>query len=230
MNYYDEMINEIKELIKNQEFGKALKIIQTELDMPYIPNDIEKQLVAFQKELTANDVKNTRVNFSIDKIKEMLLSTDEVDQALVLQYIEELQLKIQKEVGEINPSFATSAFTLGLKSFLQLYPTTKHDEVNQFALAAIIATSNIYNNDIQVSVKEADQEKITIEKNDYCEFNDYNDLMINAFEIGCSLCGESEILFVLKNSPKPIGRLLKDLNKDFDDDEIEKILEQPIKQ
>ncbi|ATZ18815.1 hypothetical protein ESOMN_v1c04330 [Williamsoniiplasma somnilux] len=62
----------------------------------------------------------------------------------------------------------------------------------------------------------------------YIFFNDYKNVMINAFGIGCSLCGAAEIIYVLKGSPKPIGSFLNDVNGNLTDQEIEKLIEKPI--
>lgn len=43
-NYYDEILNEIKQLREEGKYQKAKVMIQRELDMPYVPSDIEKQL------------------------------------------------------------------------------------------------------------------------------------------------------------------------------------------
>jgi hypothetical protein len=73
-------------------------------------------------------------------------------------------------------------------------------------------------------------EQINFEASDYENFNDYNNLMVQAFGIGCSLCVSSEIILVLKNSPVPIGRLIKNQGKNLSDIEIEKLIDKPLKE
>ena len=43
-NYYDEIIDEIKQLITDGQNDLAYSKILNELNMPYIPSDIEKKL------------------------------------------------------------------------------------------------------------------------------------------------------------------------------------------
>ncbi|AJM71818.1 hypothetical protein [Mycoplasma yeatsii] len=70
--------------------------------------------------------------------------------------------------------------------------------------------------------------KINFDPNNYKKFNDYNYVMSQAFNITCSLCDEQEIEFVVKNSPTPLGRLLKDKNRNLTDKEVEKIVTEEI--
>lgn len=70
--------------------------------------------------------------------------------------------------------------------------------------------------------------KINFSSNNYKKFNDYNYVMSQAFDITCSLCDEQEIEFVVKNSPTPLGRLLKDKNCNLTDKEVEKIAKEEI--
>lgn len=70
--------------------------------------------------------------------------------------------------------------------------------------------------------------KINFNKENYLEFNDFNDVMIQAFGIGCSLCYEPQISFVLNGHPKPIGTLIKEQNKNLTDNEIENLIKKPI--
>jgi hypothetical protein len=51
LNYYDELINEIKELISNHNYNGALIKINDELLMPYIPQQVEKVLTTLLQEV-----------------------------------------------------------------------------------------------------------------------------------------------------------------------------------
>ncbi|MDQ0567831.1 hypothetical protein [Mycoplasma yeatsii] len=70
--------------------------------------------------------------------------------------------------------------------------------------------------------------KINFDPNNYKKFNDYNYVMSQAFNITCSLCDEQEIEFVVKNSPTPLGRMLKEKNRNLTDKEVEKIATEEI--
>ncbi|WP_043645710.1 hypothetical protein [Mycoplasma putrefaciens] len=69
---------------------------------------------------------------------------------------------------------------------------------------------------------------INFDPKNYQSFNDYNDLMIRAFKITCSLCDSQEIEFLFKDSPIPIGRLLKQQNLKLSDIEVEQIVKQEL--
>lgn len=47
MNYYDELISNIESLLNNKEYEEAKKIIANELNLPYIPRDIEDKLINY---------------------------------------------------------------------------------------------------------------------------------------------------------------------------------------
>ena len=48
-NYYVKTLNEAKDLVKKEEYFKAMRIIEDELSMPYIPEDFEKELLSLKK-------------------------------------------------------------------------------------------------------------------------------------------------------------------------------------
>ena len=51
INYYDEILTEIEKLIKEGKYGDANFLVQKELNMPYIPVDVEQKLKSFKREL-----------------------------------------------------------------------------------------------------------------------------------------------------------------------------------
>ena len=50
-NYYDEILTEIENLIKEGKYGDANFLVQKELNMPYIPVEVEQKLKSFKREL-----------------------------------------------------------------------------------------------------------------------------------------------------------------------------------
>ena len=50
-NYYDEILTEIENLIKEGKYDDANFLVQKELNMPYIPVDVEQKLKSFKREL-----------------------------------------------------------------------------------------------------------------------------------------------------------------------------------
>lgn len=63
-NYYDQIIFDIKDFINKKEYDKASKIIEDELNMPYIPLDFEDKLFNIKKNLSLkfNDDRNKKYN------------------------------------------------------------------------------------------------------------------------------------------------------------------------
>ena len=74
-NYYDEIIDEIKQLITDGQNDLAYSKILNELNMPYIPLDIERKLEALYQEVKYVDRK-AKV-FDDDRIEEYLRHNDE---------------------------------------------------------------------------------------------------------------------------------------------------------
>lgn len=74
-NYYDEIIDEIKQLINNGQNDLAYSKILNELNMPYIPSDIEKKLQELYQEVKFVNRK-TKV-FDDERIEEYLSHNDE---------------------------------------------------------------------------------------------------------------------------------------------------------
>lgn len=50
-NYYDEVIQEIQENIENKNYAEAMSLLKKELNMPYIPKDVEDKLYALLHDL-----------------------------------------------------------------------------------------------------------------------------------------------------------------------------------
>ena len=74
-NYYDEILDEIKQLINNGQNDLAYSKILNELNMPYIPSDIEKKLQELYQEVKFVNRK-TKV-FDDERIEEYLSHNDE---------------------------------------------------------------------------------------------------------------------------------------------------------
>lgn len=95
MNYYEEIILEIKSLIQNKKESEALLKINTELSMPYIPSDIEKELLILKKE------SHSAINFKIaksnnvdpDYLFELLISSDKEQQVIATNYLTKINLR-----------------------------------------------------------------------------------------------------------------------------------------
>ena len=69
MNYYDQILKEIENLIVSKNYDEALDKINEELKAPYIPADVENKLLDFKSLIP---IKNTRESIDDDKIIELL--------------------------------------------------------------------------------------------------------------------------------------------------------------
>ncbi|MBQ1531823.1 MAG: DUF3196 domain-containing protein [Solobacterium sp.] len=71
--YYDEILDEIRQLTKNGEADEALFLIRKEMAMPYIPPEIEQELRKLQKDAVyAKTDKKTSYERSEDELLSML--------------------------------------------------------------------------------------------------------------------------------------------------------------
>ena len=66
MNYYDDVLKQIEDLINEKEYDEAYRIIKNELNMPYIPNDIEESLLNYYKIVKASQ--NSSKSLTDDEI------------------------------------------------------------------------------------------------------------------------------------------------------------------
>jgi len=66
MNYYDELIEEIRSLLDSGDYLKASSLIENELSMAYVPKDVEKKLKEFKNEL--NDLTSITPSISDNDI------------------------------------------------------------------------------------------------------------------------------------------------------------------
>lgn len=98
-NYYEEKLEEISILLKENNFKKVYEIIQEELKMPYIPEIYEKQFLE-----TINDIKHYIVgdesptSLSREIAMEYLISDDEAQECIALELLKEHNLRYEKEI------------------------------------------------------------------------------------------------------------------------------------
>jgi len=90
MNYYDELITKIEELINAEQYEQAKNIIDNELTMAYIPRDIEEKLKGY----LCNINLETRRNDSLDDEKiEKYLFLDDSHQLLAVDQLNNKNLR-----------------------------------------------------------------------------------------------------------------------------------------
>lgn len=106
-NFYNEQKKIILDLLKNNEYEKALKIINDELNMPYIPREFEKFLLISLNEINPhlNKLNNNYVNFSVEKIVDILIKFDNL-KYFSNELINKLdKFNLAKEIDEIDYFF-----------------------------------------------------------------------------------------------------------------------------
>lgn len=89
-NYYDELIINIEKLISLGKKDEAIKIIDEELALPYVPRDIEEKLSQYLIELKEKDI-----HFKSISDDEMLdfLSGDETHQLIAVDELSRRNLR-----------------------------------------------------------------------------------------------------------------------------------------
>ena len=90
-NYYDEVLDTLKELYEKKEYLKAQSIIEEELSMPYIPLDFEKELNNIAKDIKAS-VKSKDIILD-DEMLEEYLGGDDYRQILAINYLDSMNLR-----------------------------------------------------------------------------------------------------------------------------------------
>lgn len=102
MNYYDEILNKIYSLILEEEFNEAKTLIINELNVPYIPKDIEKKLNEYLSIVNVNTFKVKTID---DEDIEKYLFMDENHQLLA---VDELNKKNLRDYIDICNKYLTS--------------------------------------------------------------------------------------------------------------------------
>ncbi|NQZ66119.1 MAG: DUF3196 family protein [Mycoplasmatales bacterium] len=98
-NYYEEKIDEIKELLSDSNFKKIYQLINEELKMPYIPEKYEKYFLD-----TINQIKHhvvgddSHVSVSRHVAMEYLLSEDFNQESIALELLRDHNLRYEKEL------------------------------------------------------------------------------------------------------------------------------------
>ncbi|MBR4460999.1 MAG: DUF3196 family protein [Erysipelotrichaceae bacterium] len=103
MNYYEEMIGKIEELLKEKNYESAEKMISDELSVAYVPRDIEKKLYHLKEQI----IKDTSPRkLSDEELEEylfegdpdhQLLSVNELNGKNLRQYIDLCQRYFESE-------------------------------------------------------------------------------------------------------------------------------------
>ena len=93
MNYYEELIEKIRKLIDEEKYEQADRLIINELEMPYIPKEIEGKLNHLYRELQyLNPVQKRMKDEEIERFlfsdnDHQLLAVSELDHRNLREYI-----------------------------------------------------------------------------------------------------------------------------------------------
>ncbi|ATZ21766.1 hypothetical protein [Mesoplasma tabanidae] len=129
MNFYDELIAELKELVLENDFETALLKINQELSMPYVPSDIEEQLMKFKVEIfekISNKASNNN-NLNADYILQLLKSDDREQQAFGINFLNKINLR--DKLNEVSEILLLKKIDNSIKTLI-LY-TLKEQEINK---------------------------------------------------------------------------------------------------
>lgn len=94
MNYYDELLTNIDKLLQQKRYDEAKLMIQNELNLVYIPKDVETKLNEYLsniKEATyvAKSLSDDEISsFLYDNNEKQLIAVNELDKKNLREYIE----------------------------------------------------------------------------------------------------------------------------------------------
>ncbi|ATZ20225.1 DUF3196 family protein [Mesoplasma lactucae] len=102
MNFYEERLLELQKLIDQNEIEQALKLINEELSMPYVPKDFEDDLIKLRTRILVEKINNEEHHLSSDKIFSLIKSdqTDLVEKVGLVKQLEESNLR--KHISELQ--------------------------------------------------------------------------------------------------------------------------------
>lgn len=89
-SFYQEMLNEIETLIQSQNIQEAIKKIEFELSMPYVPSDVEVILQQNLQELKAPTM-TKKLTFD-DEAIEAMLKGNEKEALIAIDYLREVNI------------------------------------------------------------------------------------------------------------------------------------------
>jgi len=118
MNYYDEILTKIDNLINEGNYVDAEFLIKTELNVPYIPKDIEIKLKDYL--MIVNSNKTQVKNISKEEILKYLLD-DEMHQLLAvneLNYVN-LRMYIDDLYSYFHSDYSETSFALLVDSLIR---------------------------------------------------------------------------------------------------------------
>lgn len=96
LNYYNELIEEIKLLVLKKDLINAEKLIMQELKMPYTPQEIEQELIEIFEQIVQADEKIKAI-IEFDEIEKLVQSPNFDHQIIGIQALRDHNLRTKVE-------------------------------------------------------------------------------------------------------------------------------------
>ncbi len=93
MNFYEEKIKEIKDLINKGEKTKATSLLKDELNMPYIPRKYESQFLDLRDKLISPKDNSKETLMTQDEALTALYSDDEVSKVIAISNMKKMNIR-----------------------------------------------------------------------------------------------------------------------------------------
>ncbi len=125
--YYQEKEIEVNELISKSEFEQALKIINEELSMPYIPMKFEEYLMGAMERIPISHRSQESYSLSLDKIIDLLLKLDKSNNDVRDLISQVSKFNLDNEKDELEYFFNKSTNTRNRSMMFELLIKMKVD-------------------------------------------------------------------------------------------------------
>ncbi len=124
-NFYENLLSEIQKVMQDSDYELALKMIEDELKLPYVPQSVEEQLLLFQKEcISQHKSLHHNTKYHVDDIAS-LLKSDVAKQFMAVELLRKSNIRNHmEEIEEYfnqNPDWMVRAFILECLIDQQVY-------------------------------------------------------------------------------------------------------------
>ncbi len=92
-NYYDILVENINQALKANDYGLVKQLIDDELNMPYVPLEVEKKLKALKERLPHKDEALKTINVDYEMIA-LLLKGSVQQQVQAIEYLDDLNIRV----------------------------------------------------------------------------------------------------------------------------------------
>ena len=92
-NYYDILVENINQALRANDYVLVKQLIDDELNMPYVPLEVEKRLKALKESLPLKDEPLKTINVDYDMIA-LLLKGSVQQQVQAIEYLDDLNIRV----------------------------------------------------------------------------------------------------------------------------------------